>query len=261
VDLPLGLAVALLKDANGRIDLDMPVAGSLDDPEFRIGGVLWKAFVNLVTRVVTAPFRLLGGLVGIESEDLGRIDFSPGRADLLPPEREKLARVAEAMAKRPNLALEVPAVVDAQADAAVLRAARVDARIRQELAASGAPASGRKLDKRTRQLVEALHAARFPEQSLADIEARHTAPPPDDPQGKPRLDELAYLDDLRDGLAAVEEVGDADLAALAEARSAAIVQELTAVGQVATDRVRPAGRRDVNVRDGQWVPAELGLSN
>ncbi len=260
VDLPLGLAVALLKDANGRIDLDMPVEGSLDDPQFRIGGVLWKAFVNLVTRVVSAPFRLLGNLLGIDSTDLGRIDFTPGRADLLPPEKEKLARIAEALAKRPELGVEVPAAVDAAADGAALRMARVDQQISQALADSAAPASGRRLEQRTRRVVEEMYSSRFPDRRLADVQALYTTALPGDPQGKPRLDELAYVDALRADLAGVESVGDADLVALGNARAAAISAELVDVLQVPASRLRLAGRKDVRLRDDLRVPAEMGVT-
>jgi len=259
-DLPLGLAVALLKDANGRIDLDMPVEGSLDDPQFRIGGVLWKAFVNLVTRAVSAPFRLLGGLLGIQSEDLGRIDFTPGRADLLPPGREKLARVAEALAKRPGLAVEVPAVVAPAADTEALRTEQTAQRIEAALAASGAPATGRKLEKRTREVVEMLYTARFPDRRLADVQAAHTTAPAGEPQGRARLDELAYVDALRGELAQGEVVDDAALAALAGARAAAISAELTGALQVPAARVRSGAREDVQLRDGEWVPAQIGVA-
>lgn len=260
VDLPLGLAVALLKDASGRIDLDMPVEGSLDDPQFRIGGVLWKAFVNLVTRVVSAPFRLLGNLLGIDSTDLGRIDFTPGRADLLPPEKEKLARIAAALAKRPELGVEVPAAVDATADGAALRTARVEQRIAQALADAGAPASGRKLEQRSRRVVEEMYGSRFPDRRLADVQAQHSAAPPGDPLGKPRLDELAYVDALRADLAGAETVSDADLAALGDARAAAISAELVDVLQVPASRLHLAGRQEARLRDDLWVPAELGVT-
>lgn len=258
-DLPLGLAVALLKDANGRIDIDMPVSGSLDDPEFGIGSVLWKAFVNLVTKVAAAPFRLLGGLLGIESEDLGRIDFLPGRADLLPPEQEKLLRVAEALARRPALTVAVPAVVDPAADTAVLRTAKLDALVEQELAASGAPGSGRGLERRTRQVIEALYERRFPERSLDELQAGFQAPPPDDPQGRARLDELAYLGRLRADLAAVQPVTAEELEALGAARATAIVAALTGSGTVDGARVQAGERREGAARGGEWIGVELGV--
>ena len=72
VSLPLGLAVALLKDSDGVIDIDLPVEGDVNDPEFKIGGVVMQAIVGLITKVVSAPFRMLGGLIGVESEDFGQ---------------------------------------------------------------------------------------------------------------------------------------------------------------------------------------------
>jgi hypothetical protein len=261
IDLPLGLAVALLKDANGRIDVDMPVSGDLDDPEFGIGKVIWKAFVNLITKVATAPFRLLGSLIGVESEDFGRIEFSPGRGDLLPPAREQLTRIAEALGKRPSLGVEIPAVVDPTADAAVLRAEKMQSLVDAELARSGRPGSERGLEKRTRKAVEAVFERQFPDQSLDDIRKQFEASPPDDPAGRRQLDELAYLDELRDRIAAVQTVEDGELAALGTARAAAIGAALTESGQVAPDRVRTGQRKDVKARDGAWIPAELTVSS
>ena len=261
VDLPLGLAVALLKDANGRIDLDMPVSGSLDDPQFGIGSVLWKAFVNLITKIVTSPFHLLGSLLGIESEDLGRIEFSPGRSDVLPPEKEKLARIVEALGKRPNLGVEIPAVVDPKTDADALRTAKMAALVEAELAASGKPDSGRGLEKRTRKAVEEVYKRQFPEQKLAALQEKFTAPPPEDATGKPRLDELAYLDELRRQIAAAEPIDDAELAGLGTARAAAVTAELTASGEIAASRVRVGERKEARARDGAWIPVELAVAS
>ena len=79
VNLPLKLAVALLKDRNGVIDLDLPVTGSLDDPQFRIGPIIWKVFVNLLEKAVTAPFSLLGHLFG-GGDQVNIMEFAPGSA-------------------------------------------------------------------------------------------------------------------------------------------------------------------------------------
>ena len=105
-DLPLDLAVALLQDSDGRIDLGLPVSGSLDDPEFSYGSLVWKAITNLLTKIVSAPFRALGALFG-GGETVENIVFEAGAPRLTPPEREKLVRLAEAMAKRPALNLSV----------------------------------------------------------------------------------------------------------------------------------------------------------
>jgi uncharacterized protein involved in outer membrane biogenesis len=103
--LPLDLAIALLQDSNGIIDLDLPISGSLDDPQFSYGKIIWKAIVNVLTKLVTAPFRALGKLLGVSSEKLESIDFDPGSSALLPPEQEKLKTIADALAKRPALDL------------------------------------------------------------------------------------------------------------------------------------------------------------
>jgi len=129
--LPLDLAIALLQDSNGVIDLDLPISGSLDDPKFSYGKIIWKAIVNVLTKLVTAPFRALGKLLGISSEKLEAVTFDPGSSKLLPPEQEKLKMLAEAMAKRPALTLTLEPGYDPAAD----RRALQEQAIRREVAA------------------------------------------------------------------------------------------------------------------------------
>ncbi|MHB0973413.1 MAG: DUF748 domain-containing protein [Thiobacillus sp.] len=127
--LPLDLAIALLEDSNGVIDLDLPVSGSLDDPRFSYGRIIWKAIVNVLTKLVTAPFRALGKLLGISPEKLEAINFDPGSSVLLPPEQEKLKTLVEALAKRPALTVTLEPGYDPDADRRVLqeRAMRTEA--------------------------------------------------------------------------------------------------------------------------------------
>lgn len=108
-NLPLDLAIAILQDSDGRIELGLPVSGSLDDPQFSYGGIVWKAIVNVLTKIATAPFRALGALFG-GGEKFENIAFEVGEAQLTPPEREKLVRLAGALAKRPGLSLAVHGV-------------------------------------------------------------------------------------------------------------------------------------------------------
>jgi hypothetical protein len=106
VSLPLGLAISLLKDANGVINIDLPVTGSLDDPEFSVWGLLWDAFVNLITKIVASPFQALGSLANSDA-DFSAVKFASGAADLDEQEIKKLDELAKALADRPNLKLEV----------------------------------------------------------------------------------------------------------------------------------------------------------
>jgi hypothetical protein len=97
-NLPLDLAVALLEDADGVIDIGLPVRGDLNDPKFSFGHLIGKALVNLITKIATAPFRVLGALVGgAAGENFDAIAFEPGDAAVPAPEREKLKKLAEAL--------------------------------------------------------------------------------------------------------------------------------------------------------------------
>lgn len=105
-DLPLDFAIALLKDAHGRIDLGIPIAGSLADPKFSYGQVLWKAVSNILTRLVTSPFRALGALFG-GGDSATSVTFPAGQSSLSPPAQRTLAQVAASLNSRPNLAVTI----------------------------------------------------------------------------------------------------------------------------------------------------------
>lgn len=119
VPLPIKLAVALLKDRNGVIDLQLPVTGSMDDPQFKLGPIIWKAFVGLLDRIVTSPFRALGALFG-GGEELSYVDFKPGSAELDAEQVGKLDKLGKALIERPQLHLDIPLSVASDADAAAL---------------------------------------------------------------------------------------------------------------------------------------------
>jgi hypothetical protein len=107
MDLPLDLAIALLTDSEGKIDIAMPIRGNIDHPEFSYGHLVRQALLNLLTKIVTSPFRALGAMLGTTSENPDLILFEPGRAELAPPEQEKLKNVAEVLGKRPEFHLTV----------------------------------------------------------------------------------------------------------------------------------------------------------
>ena len=98
--LPIKLAVSLLKDKDGVIDLDLPMTGSLDDPKFRIGPIIWKIFVNLIVKAATAPFALLGHLFG-GGEHVNIIEFPPAAPSSTKPAKDQLASIAKGLKERP----------------------------------------------------------------------------------------------------------------------------------------------------------------
>ncbi|WP_440108625.1 DUF748 domain-containing protein [Acidovorax sp. BL-A-41-H1] len=105
--LPVKLAVALLADRNGVIDLDLPISGSLNDPQFRLGPVIGRIIVNLIGKALTSPFSLLASALGGSGTELSQVPFAPGSATLTPEARESLAKVVAALNDRPTLKITV----------------------------------------------------------------------------------------------------------------------------------------------------------
>jgi hypothetical protein len=117
VSLPLKLAVALLSDSNGVIDLELLVKGDLNDLEFNIGAIVWKVLKNVIVKAVTAPFRLLADLIGgDEDEDLDSVTFAPGRDLPEGPESKKVVKLADALEERPQLSLNIRGQVAYESD-------------------------------------------------------------------------------------------------------------------------------------------------
>lgn len=141
--LPVGLAVKLLKDRNGQIVIDLPVAGDLDDPEFRIGRVVWRVITNLLSKAATAPFALLGAAFGGgDHQPLDHQEFAAGRAVLPAEATAGLAELARALQARPGLTLGLNPEFDPSADPDALRPAQLEDQLRAAAPASAFTATG-----------------------------------------------------------------------------------------------------------------------
>jgi hypothetical protein len=130
VSLPLKLAVALLKDRNGVIDIDLPMTGSLDDPRFRLGPLIWKAFVGLLTKIATAPFALIGNLFG-GGPEVNFVEFEPGSVTLDPAGVEKMTAVRKALVERPALQVDVPMAYSAELDGGLIARQALEAELKK----------------------------------------------------------------------------------------------------------------------------------
>ena len=230
--LPLKIAVALLKDRNGLIDLALPMSGSLDDPSFRIGPVVWKMFVNLIAKVATAPFALLGHLFG-GGEHMNVVEFAAGSAELDKPAQDQLAALSKAMKERPQLKLDVPIVSSAGLDRPQLAQTRLRAQLTARVAASR---QGRKHPQEAAELALAdpgKHLQLLIEQFQADL--GKDAPLPASAQ-KP-TDPDAAIADLETALVNHMQVPDAELEALGRSRAQAIQNALLADKQIDPERV------------------------
>jgi hypothetical protein len=256
VELPLDLAVALLEDSNGVIDLGLPVSGNLDSPEFSYGALIWKALVNLLTKIVTSPFRALGALLpGGGEETFNAVAFEAGRPDVPPPEKEKLAKLAGALQKRPQLKLSVQGRFNPESDRAELKSAAVRRALANRLGQKPDPAEDPGpvdfSSPETGKALEAMFAERFGVEALQTLKAEEKAaiekaqkdaaaakaaggaPAP----AATEEDIGKFAKNLFARLTQAEPADDAALAKLADARAQAIVTELSAAGQIPVERI------------------------
>jgi len=242
MSLPLELAIALLKDDDGKIDIELPVSGNLNDPQFDVGSVVSQTVLKLLGNLVTSPFRALASLFG-GGDSLDHVGFAPGRADLAPPEREKILHLTKLLQKRPSLGLAVPTVLDPEADAAQLRADAIDAHMDQAL-------GNRNTIKRQRQWLEDLFAQRLGKDALAPLQTSFQ-------QAEGGLDEPGYAAALREALIKTEPLPEPSLPALAQARAAAVLAVLVEIFPQAAERVRQQGSSTAHTGEDGMIP--LGL--
>ncbi len=135
-NLPIRLAIAVLKDPQGRIDLRIPVSGSLSDPQFDLGRVIWHGLENVIVKAAAAPFTILARAMGGEKQDLSYIEFEPGRSDLSEGSMNKLEKLTSILARRPALKMRISGRVDPRVDTEGLREAILDDEIKREKARS-----------------------------------------------------------------------------------------------------------------------------
>lgn len=250
VNLPLDLAIALLEDSNGIIDLDLPVSGSLDDPEFSYGKIVWKAIVNVLGKLVTAPFRALGKLLGISSEKLEGLVFDPGSAALAPPEQEKLKVISEALTKRPALILQFAPVVDEKTDGRALQEQavrnQVAAKMGLKLEAGEKPGPVDIYNKKAQSALDKLAKEQLSPEALNAI--------------KEEKDDVARYGKLLEALNNQAKVEPSDLEALANARLETVQHYLGEVGLEAGKwQVKPLDKKSDGGSEVQ-MPLQLGAS-
>ncbi len=186
ISLPLDLAIALLTDADGKINLSVPVRGNVDKPEFAYGALVWQAIRIVITNIVTAPFRALASLFGGSSEKVDAIGFAAGRAQLAPPEREKLTRIAGVLKQRPQLRLGIEGRYDPRHDGAALREAAARRTLAERLGikpigATGAADAGGAEDAapvnfdnaKTQRAIEAMMEERAGRDGVDKFKASH----------------------------------------------------------------------------------------
>ncbi len=254
INLPIRLAVAILKNSQGQIDLHLPVSGSLSDPQFSVGGIVLHAFMGLLVRAVTSPFNLIASAIGGgggSGEDLNYVVFSPGWATLTPLARRKLDTVAKALQARPSLKVSICGRVDPKFDRAALPEALVEQSVaKQKLLDMDQSAANVDLasvqitpDEYNKYLRRAYKAAKF-----------------DKPRDLLGLNKSLPPDEMKNLMIANIKVTDGDLKQLAEARANAVRKALSAKIDPARLLVAPPKLNADGIKDGgKTTRADLSL--
>ena len=136
VNLPLSLAISILSDQNNQINIDLPVEGNLDDPDFKYGGVIWAAVKKLFADITLAPFRFLGNALGLGSKDLSSIDFLAGSSELISSEAPKIADFIKLTGSKPKMKLSITPTYS-KLDESFYKNKKLDQKINQIIASSG----------------------------------------------------------------------------------------------------------------------------
>ena len=232
VDLPIRLAIALLKDSDGKISIELPVTGDLNNPQFSVMPIVWQTLRNLVVRAATAPFKFIGGLVtGGGSEDLGNVSFAPGSSELNKDAQSALDTLAKALKERPTLRLEIEGTAAASSDGPLLAAERLEREYQYnyykilQRRGDKVPAQASLLvvpEKEKAPLLEGIYRTRLKQQPPAEWKDLSS----DERTAK-----------LRDGLIKFWGASDVLLRQLGQDRASAIKDYLVDKGQLEDDRV------------------------
>jgi hypothetical protein len=225
--LPVLLAVALLKDSRGNIDINLPISGSLDDPEFSVGGIVVRVLLNLVVKAVTSPFSLLASAFG-GGEELSYVEFAPGSAALTEDSLQRIETLTKALADRPALKMDLSGRADPKTDMDGLRQAWVDAKIRAAKARDVAP-RGKKPDPAGVE-VSGAERTKYLEKVYDDTDIK------DKPRNFIGMAKSVPPAEMEEMLRSVAQVGDEQLRQLADARAQAVYEKLQAQEGLA-DRV------------------------
>ncbi|MBC2694722.1 MAG: DUF748 domain-containing protein [Desulfobacteraceae bacterium] len=261
--LPVRLAVALLRDREGKIDIDLPVRGDLNDPEFSYGRIMVNALVNLITKIVSSPFDMLADLVGGDGEGLSFVEFEFGSAALGTEQIRKLEQLAKGLHKRPALRVEIKGVADTEHDRVALAEAELLSQLKRAKLEEPAavelslPVRSEDIslsDEDYAFLITQAYADRFGEHpmTLFKIESETSEPPQIEPEvlvaaAKQRLIEKMAVDET-------------SLRRLAQERAKQIKDHLILKGEIPNEQVFMVEIKIDHVSDADTIGTNLTLS-
>ncbi len=261
--LPVRLAVALLRDREGRIDIDLPVRGDLNDPEFSYGHIVINALVNLITKIVSSPFDMLAGLVGGDGEGLSFVEFEFGSAALGTEQIKKLEQLANGLHERPALRLEIKGVANMEHDRVALAEAELLSELKRaklkELAATKLPVPAHTEDillsyDDYARLITQAYTDRFGEHPITLFEIKPETSIP------PQIESEVLIAAARQQLIKKIAIDETKLRSLAQERAKQIKDHLIRKGEIPNERVFIVEVKIDQASDADTILTNLTLS-
>ncbi|RXJ90803.1 hypothetical protein CRV01_06550 [Arcobacter sp. CECT 8983] len=250
-NLPLDLAVALLENSDGIIDLEIPISGDLDNPQFAIAPIVWKVFRNLIAKAISSPFTLLASVLGIEADKIKSIDFEYGNTAIIESEKEALDNIAKILEKKRRLAINITPSYHQVYDKKVLQNKKFEEFLEKRM---------KKIVKgdEYKKALENLFEETFKDKDLDTIKEMFEKT---DKKGTKYFDEKAYVKRLRESLAALQEVTTKELENLAKTRTQNILDYL--INEKKTDKNAIVLDDKINVqidKKDKWAKFKLNVS-
>ena len=263
--IPVKLALSLLKDGDGNIDLDLEVEGDLNDPEVNTGTLVWWAVKRVLVSLVTAPFKLLGNLLGLNGDDLEFVDFDPGESRLLPNQIERLTNLNKALNERPGITLEIYGAVDTVIDAGAIRTRKLRNAFTQRMttAVKDSIMDPMKVEVSiSRNILENMYKEAFGNGSVDSLQRKfYSKAIQDDPKAPQDFDLRNYLKEMIKQLSDKQLVTQDELMNLATQRVEVIKNHMLTVQLTKPERLIIKETEIYEQEDRNWVKCRLGIGS
>nr|WP_321267162.1 DUF748 domain-containing protein [uncultured Sulfurimonas sp.] len=246
--LPLGFAIALLEDADGIIDINMPVEGNVDAPDFKYGALVFKTFANLIVKAVASPFKFLGSMMGLDGEKLEFVEFEAGSSVILPPEKEKLDNITKLLLKRPKITLKITPQYDNTQDGWILKQEKL---ILMVMKKSGIKNKAQQQNSMSIELLEDVYKNLASTKKLSEIRKKLSKTHKDEAL------EIAYQKELLRQTTQMQVVSQEELQALANQRASLLKEYLVDFKNIAIKRVVVQSAQNVQKDKENWVKTKL----
>ena len=222
LDLPLELGIALLEDSDGVIDIDLPITGNMDDPQFSIAPIVWKAFTNLIVKAVSAPFTFLASILGLEADEINSVDFLFAKTNIIASEKETLDKLSKALIKKPKLSLKINPSYHTVYDVTQLKKIKLENEITK---------TSKTLKSKDKyfEAIKTLYKNQNNKKSLKDLEESFVLEVKDEKSKKTylKLDKEKYISFMKTKLLEKTKISKERLQNLAKKRAKSIKQYLT----------------------------------